>query len=102
MTRPLSTIRRYKAVLTSVAGGVGLVALALGPTRTLAQRFLPKPGEGPTREQREAGYYEVFFRGIDPSDRSRDTVLKVSGDLDPGYGSTCKNAGGSCGVPGQG
>ncbi len=83
----------YKAALTSVAGGVGLVALALGPTRRLAQRFLPKPGEGPTREQREAGYYEVFFRGIDPADRSRDTLLKVSGDLDPGYGSTSRMLG---------
>ncbi len=84
---------RYQATLASVAGGVGLVALALGPTRKLAQRFLPKPGEGPTREQREAGYYEVFFRGIDPADRSRETVIKVSGDLDPGYGSTSRMLG---------
>jgi len=84
---------RYQATLASVAGGVGLVALALGPTRKLAQRFLPKPGEGPTREQREAGYYEVFFRGIDPADRSRDTLIKVSGDMDPGYGSTSRMLG---------
>jgi len=84
---------RHKATLASVAGGVGLAALALGPTRKLAQRFLPKPGEGPTREQREAGYYEVFFRGIDPDNRSRDTLIKVSGDLDPGYGSTSRMLG---------
>ncbi len=84
---------RYKATLASVAGGVGLLALALGPTRRLAQRFLPQPGEGPTREQREAGYYEIFFRGIDPSDRSRDTMIRVSGDLDPGYGSTSRMLG---------
>ncbi len=84
---------RYQATLASAAGGIGLIALALGPTRRLAQRFLPKPGEGPTREQREAGYYEVFFRGIDPNDRSRDTVVKVSGDLDPGYGSTSRMLG---------
>lgn len=84
---------RYKATLTSVAGGIGLLTLAVGPTRRLAQRFLPKPGEGPTRAQREAGYYEVFFRGIDPNDRSRDTTIKVSGDLDPGYGSTSRMLG---------
>jgi short subunit dehydrogenase-like uncharacterized protein len=84
---------RYQATRNSVAGGIGLVALALGPTRKLAQRFLPKPGEGPTREQREAGHYEVFFRGIDPTDRSRDTVVRVSGDLDPGYGSTSRMLG---------
>jgi short subunit dehydrogenase-like uncharacterized protein len=84
---------RYKATLASAAGGIGLATLALGPTRKLAQRLLPKPGEGPTREQREAGYYEVFFRGIDPGDRSKDTVIKVSGDLDPGYGSTSRMLG---------
>jgi short subunit dehydrogenase-like uncharacterized protein len=87
------TSSRSRATLASLAGGIGLVTLALGPTRKLAQRFLPKPGEGPGREQREAGYYEVFFRGIDPQDRSRDTVIKVSGDLDPGYGSTSRMLG---------
>lgn len=84
---------RYDATRNSVAGAVGMVALALGPTRKLAQRFLPKPGDGPTREQREAGYYEVFFRGINPNDRSQDTVVKVTGDLDPGYGSTARMLG---------
>jgi short subunit dehydrogenase-like uncharacterized protein len=84
---------RSSAVLVSVAGGVGLATLALGPTRKLAQRYLPKPGEGPTREQREAGYYEVFFLGIDPADRGRDTLVKVSGNLDPGYGSTSRMLG---------
>ena len=70
-----------------------MVALALGPTRKLAQRFLPKPGEGPTRDQREAGYYEVFFRGINIQDRHQDTTVSVSGDLDPGYGSTARMLG---------
>ena len=84
---------RYQATRSSVAGGIGMVALALGPTRKLAQRFLPKPGEGPTRDQREAGYYEVFFRGINTQDRRKDTVVSVSGDLDPGYGSTARMLG---------
>ena len=84
---------RFQATRNSVLGGVGMLALALGPTRKLAERFLPKPGEGPSRAQREAGYYEVFFRGIDPQDRSRDTTIKVTGDMDPGYGSTSKMLG---------
>ena len=87
------TKSRSRATLFSLAGGVGLLTLALGPTRKLAQRFLPKPGEGPNREQREAGFYEVFFLGIDPEDRTRDTVVKVSGNLDPGYGSTSRMLG---------
>jgi len=84
---------RSRAIVSSVAGGIGLATLALGPTRKLAQRFLPKPGEGPSREQREAGCYEIYFRGIDRVDRSRDTVITVGGDLDPGYGSTSKMLG---------
>lgn len=83
----------YEARRNSLAGGVGMVALALKPTRKLAQRFLPKPGEGPDREQREAGHYEVFFRGINPGDRAQDTTVRVSGKLDPGYGSTSRMLG---------
>jgi short subunit dehydrogenase-like uncharacterized protein len=84
---------RYEATRNTVAGGIGLVALALRPTRKLAQRFLPKPGEGPSRDQREAGYYEVFFRGIDAQSPEKDTIVSVSGDLDPGYGSTARMLG---------
>jgi short subunit dehydrogenase-like uncharacterized protein len=84
---------RLAALRNSLASGIGLLALALGPTRRLAQRFLPKPGDGPTRAQREAGYYEVFFHGIDPRDRSHDTRVQVSADLDPGYGSTSRMLG---------
>jgi short subunit dehydrogenase-like uncharacterized protein len=84
---------RSRAMLSSLAGGIGLATLALGPTRRLAQLFLPRPGEGPTREQRAAGFYEIFFRGIDRENPGRDTVVKVSGDLDPGYGSTSRMLG---------
>jgi short subunit dehydrogenase-like uncharacterized protein len=84
---------RYEATRNTVAGGIGMVALALRPTRKLAQRFLPKPGEGPSRDQREAGYYEVFFRGIDAQSPEKDTIVSVSGDLDPGYGSTARMLG---------
>ena len=81
---------RFKATRNSVAGLVGMVALALGPTRRLAQRFLPKPGEGPSREQREAGHYELFFHGAHPADRALDMRVRVAGQLDPGYGSTSR------------
>jgi short subunit dehydrogenase-like uncharacterized protein len=63
--------------------------LGFGPTRELLRRFaLPKPGQGPNREQRERGRYEVLFIG----DTARGERLRatVKGDRDPGYGSTCK------------
>ena len=48
----------------------------------------PKPGEGPTREQRENGYYDLLFLG---ETADGDTAsLCVKGDKDPGYGSTSK------------
>lgn len=48
----------------------------------------PKPGEGPSREERETGFYEIMFTG-ETKEGERLTV-SVSGDRDPGYGSTSK------------
>lgn len=48
----------------------------------------PKPGEGPTREERERGFFDVLFIGVD-GDGGRVKVA-VKGDMDPGYGSTSK------------
>ena len=63
--------------------------LAFAPTRALLRRFkLPKPGEGPNKEQREKGRYEVLFFGETADGRKLTT--SVAGDRDPGYGSTCK------------
>jgi short subunit dehydrogenase-like uncharacterized protein len=47
-----------------------------------------KPGEGPSKEERETGAYDVLFAG---SNAAGNTVMvSVKGDKDPGYGSTCK------------
>ncbi|TXH20600.1 MAG: saccharopine dehydrogenase [Gammaproteobacteria bacterium] len=48
----------------------------------------PKPGEGPTKEQRDAGYFDLLFIGT--SDDGRKVRVSVKGDKDPGYGSTSK------------
>ena len=48
----------------------------------------PKPGEGPTKEDRETGSYDVMFVG-DAPDGTR-LITSVKGDKDPGYGSTSK------------
>jgi len=47
----------------------------------------PKPGEGPSRESRENGNYDILFCG----DINNESVhVSVVGDMDPGYGSTSK------------
>lgn len=48
----------------------------------------PAPGEGPSLEERETGFYEVDFIAEMP-DGQRLTAT-VKGDRDPGYGSTSK------------
>ena len=48
----------------------------------------PKPGEGPSKEEREAGHYDLLFVGLAPD--GRQVRAAVKGDLDPGYGSTSR------------
>jgi len=48
----------------------------------------PKPGEGPSLEERESGLYDVMFVGEGPN--GQNIVAGVTGDKDPGYGSTSK------------
>lgn len=47
----------------------------------------PKPGEGPSKDERENGFYEAAFYGGEGDDMM---VAVVTGDKDPGYGSTSK------------
>lgn len=47
-----------------------------------------KPGEGPSKEERENGYYDVLFAGS--NDKGDSLRVSVKGDKDPGYGSTSK------------
>ena len=48
---------------------------------------VPQPGEGPSKESREQGNYDVFFF----ADLGEESIAaRVTGDMDPGYGSTSK------------
>ncbi|HEY2710384.1 MAG TPA: saccharopine dehydrogenase NADP-binding domain-containing protein [Caulobacteraceae bacterium] len=49
---------------------------------------LPKPGEGPSREERETGFYDILF--VAEAGDGRTVRAAVKGDMDPGYGSTAK------------
>jgi len=60
----------------------------MAASNNLASLAVPKPGEGPSREERESGYYDLLFVAISPD--GRQVRASVKGDRDPGYGSTSK------------
>ena len=66
------------------------LVMAFGPTRSIAKRFLPAPGEGPSAEKRAATRFKhrVLGRGEDGS-----TVEASMSGTDPGYTETSKMIG---------
>ena len=80
---------RLRAMLMSWGLGAFIVGAAIPFTRKLiVKRIIPSPGEGPSRAQRENGFFNLVMYG-----RMNDgDVLKIriTGDRDPGYGSTSK------------
>jgi short subunit dehydrogenase-like uncharacterized protein len=69
-----------------------MFASAIGPTRALLERYvLPTPGEGPSPEAQRRGFFDLRFFGR--TDEGREIRAKVTGDRDPGYGSTAKMLG---------
>jgi short subunit dehydrogenase-like uncharacterized protein len=72
------------------SGLYGFMALAaLAPARALLERYVvPKPGEGPSPEEQEKGFYDLRLYGRTADGQT--LTAKVTGDRDPGYGSTGK------------
>lgn len=87
------TGKGWKGRMAALGMSAGLGGLMIGgaiaPTRWLLERFvLPKPGEGPSPDEQRNGFYDLRFIGT-LSDGSQ-IRCKVTGDRDPGYGSTAK------------
>ena len=79
--------KRSKALAGREAVQNALIGFA--PTRASIRRFvLPKPGQGPPKAARDAGFYDILLIG-ETSD-GRSLRVSVKGDKDPGYGSTSK------------
>ena len=81
------------AATAMTAGLAGfMLAAAIRPARAALKRFvLPKPGEGPSPEAQRKGFFDLRFLGTTADGRQIRT--KVTGDRDPGYGSTGKMLG---------
>jgi short subunit dehydrogenase-like uncharacterized protein len=79
----------YDEMMVAGLGEMGKAAAdAIAKFNPFAGDGGPKPGEGPSKEERESGYYDLLFVGLMPDGARFDAV--VTGDRDPGYGSTSK------------
>ena len=82
-----------KGKLTSYALSAGLLgfatAMMITPSRELlSKHVLPKSGSGPSKEEQENGYFDIRLFG---QTANKDSITtKVTGDKDPGYGSTSR------------
>ncbi|MGJ8560402.1 MAG: saccharopine dehydrogenase family protein [Litorimonas sp.] len=82
---------RGKRMARASAWGMGgfMVALVVPPVRWALERFvLPKPGEGPSEKAQLEGEFDLLFMG--ETDAGETMQARVTGDRDPGYGSTAK------------
>lgn len=83
---------RFKALGVVSGLGVFMLAAVSKPVSQLMERYmLPKPGEGPTPEQQRTGRFDLRFVG--KTEAGQTLKIKVTGDRDPGYGSTGKMLG---------
>ncbi len=80
-----------KGLIKGIIGLIPLALLSLKPTSSLKKvlnYYMPKPGEGPSKNKRENGYFNLRF--YITMKNGKKALAKVVGDRDPGYGSTSK------------
>jgi len=80
----------YRAWRMALGLGGFLAGMTFPPTRFVLDRVLPKPGEGPDRAAREAGWFTHSFVAKGTTEGGDEVVVRgvVGGDKDPGYGAT--------------
>lgn len=86
---PYGTDFVYDEMMLTGPGDMGEAAAKhIASTPMIGTGNDPKPGEGPTKEERDTGFYDILFVGEYPD--GHRAMLSVKGDRDPGYGSTSK------------
>jgi short subunit dehydrogenase-like uncharacterized protein len=79
----------YEEMLVTGPGERGeQIAQRVAGDKSLMSDTAPKPGEGPSKAEREAGLYDLQFIADMPDGESLSAI--VTGNRDPGYGSTSK------------
>lgn len=77
--------------LMSLGMSAGIVAFAMVMSNNTSRKFLsdhilPKSGSGPSKSDRDEGYFDLRFFGN--TKQGATITTKVTGNKDPGYGST--------------
>lgn len=80
---------KYDEMMLTGPGDKGeAIANHVANDKSLGGEGGPKPGEGPSKEERENGFYDVLFTGTHANGETYSA--SVAGYLDPGYGSTSR------------
>lgn len=82
---------RATAMSIASAFGAFMLGASIAPTRWVLEKFVPAPGEGPSPEAQEKGSFDLRFVGRTVG--GEELRVRVTGDRDPGYGSTAKMLG---------
>ncbi len=81
----------FKGRLKGIVLSIPLIFLSAKPGSLFNKIFnflSPKPGKGPNKKERESGYFSLRFYVF--QENNDFSIYKVTGDKDPGYGSTSK------------
>lgn len=68
-------------------------AMRNGFLRRAMTQMLPEPGEGPDRNARETGHFQIQLLGRHPDRSSANLRLRIRAERDPGYGATARMLG---------
>jgi short subunit dehydrogenase-like uncharacterized protein len=71
--------------IVAVLGGL-VAGMSFGPTRTVLDKVLPAPGEGPSEKAQRRGFYEIAIHARTSSGRNYTSRVVQKGD--PGYAAT--------------
>jgi len=96
MTFPSGIFNRLRAELFRLGLGFFGIALRIKFFRFFLKKFiLPSPGKGPSRAERENGYFNITLLGKGRKEDGNTYKIKgfVYGDKDPGYAGTARMLG---------
>lgn len=90
---PKGPLGLLKATGLSVGMVGGMTLASVEALRPIIQSRMPAPGEGPTKSQRENGFFKIVIVGRSAADKSglsERASVRIDGRRDPGYGETAR------------